>query len=94
MTTIETDFRIDYNPSYVKHNPITKGSLWLWSTERKYSEVTGEEIIGSGTKPHVSRSLSYLKILEKIETRPARLAIIKKAILMIHKGEVGAVPSV
>jgi len=93
MTIIETNYRIDYNHRWAKTKPETKGSLWLWSTEQKYSEA-GELITVSGALSEITRNLSYLKILEKIETRPARLAIIKKAIQMIHKGEVGAVPSV
>ena len=90
MRIIEINFKIGYNHKWAKTNPKTKGSLWLWSLEKKYTDE-GIEIHISGAVSEVRRNFWLLKILAKTEFRPSRLAMLKKAISMIEQGKTGKV---
>ena len=90
MTIIETNFKIDYNHKWAKTKPETKGTLWLWSTEKKYT-AEGIEIQVSGSVSEVTRNLNLLKFLAKSEFRPNRAAILREAIRMIENKEIGKV---
>jgi hypothetical protein len=73
-----------------KQRPKTKGSLWLWSTEKKYT-AEGIEIQVSGSVSAVTRNLNLLKFLAKSGFRPNRVAMLREAIRMIENGETGEV---
>lgn len=90
MTIIETSFKIDYNPKWAKQRPETKGSLWLWSIEKKYT-AEGIEIQVSGSVSEVTRNFNLLKFLAKSEYRPNRVAMLREAIRMIENKQLGEV---
>ena len=90
MNILETNFKIDYNPKWAKTKPETKGSLWLWSIEKKYT-AEGIEIQVSGSVSEVTRNLNLLKFLAKSEFRPNRVAMLREAIRMIENKQTGEV---
>ena len=90
MNILEANFKVDYNHKWAKTKPETKGSLWLWSIEKKYT-AEGIEIQVSGSVSEVTRNLNLLKFLAKSEFRPNRAAILREAIRMIENKEIGKV---
>lgn len=90
MIYIETNYKIEENKRWAEQRPETKGSLWLWSSEKKYSEVTNEIIPVSNDKYGiVMRSLWLLEYLLPHEHNPKMVLILREAIRMIKAGETG-----
>ena len=90
MNILETNFKVDYNHRWAKTKPKTKGTLWLWSIEKKCT-AEGIEIQVSGSVSEVTRNLNLLKFLAKSEFRTNRAAMLREAILMIENKQLGEV---